>query len=144
MLSASTSPKFYSPKFRNWPNLSPRMTSACLYPQVHDFLIRCFILHTVNIIFWSQVVKSYIIEKLQGNVLIWNVYLSRFFCMFKFWTLFWMLTNFKDIQKGSQSFLFLWWVFYLKHRIRKSCTWRYKHALVILGLKLGQFRNLGG
>jgi hypothetical protein len=22
---------------------SPRMTSACLYPQVHDFLIRCSI-----------------------------------------------------------------------------------------------------
>jgi hypothetical protein len=33
---------------------------------------------------------------------------------------------------------------YIEHRIRKSCTWGYKHALVILGLKLGQFRNLGG
>jgi hypothetical protein len=42
MLSTSTSPKFYPPKFRNWPNFSPRMTSACLYPQVHDFLIRCY------------------------------------------------------------------------------------------------------
>jgi hypothetical protein len=31
-----------------------------------------------------------------------------------------------------------------KHRIKKSCTWGYKHAFVILGLKLGQFRNLGG
>jgi hypothetical protein len=31
-----------------------------------------------------------------------------------------------------------------KHRIKKSCTWGYKHALVILGLKLGQFRNLRG
>jgi hypothetical protein len=40
MLSVSTRPKCYPPKFRNWPNFSPRMTSACLYPQVHDFLIR--------------------------------------------------------------------------------------------------------
>jgi hypothetical protein len=32
----------------------------------------------------------------------------------------------------------------LEHRIKKSCTWGYKHALVIPGLKLGQFRNLGG
>jgi hypothetical protein len=42
MLSAPPWPKFYLPKFRNWPNFSPRMTSACLYPQVHDFLIRCY------------------------------------------------------------------------------------------------------
>jgi hypothetical protein len=28
-------------------------------------------------------------------------------------------------------------VYSLQHRIRKSCTWGYKHALVILGLKLG-------
>jgi hypothetical protein len=41
MLSASTRPKCYPPKFRNWPNFNPRMTSACLYPQVHDFLIQC-------------------------------------------------------------------------------------------------------
>jgi hypothetical protein len=41
MLSVSSRPKFYPPKFRNWPNFSPGMTSACLYPQVHDFLIRC-------------------------------------------------------------------------------------------------------
>ena len=30
-----------------------------------------------------------------------------------------------------------------EHQIRKSCTWGYKHAFVILGLKLGQFQNLG-
>jgi hypothetical protein len=44
MLSTSTRPKCYPPKFRNWPNFSPRMTSACLYLQVHDFLIRCLLL----------------------------------------------------------------------------------------------------
>jgi hypothetical protein len=27
----------------------------------------------------------------------------------------------------------------LQHRIKKSCTWGYKHALVILGLKLDKF-----
>ena len=31
----------YPPKYWNWSNFSSRMTSACLYPQVHDFLIRC-------------------------------------------------------------------------------------------------------
>jgi hypothetical protein len=35
-------------------------------------------------------------------------------------------------------------VLHIEHRIKKSCTWGYKHALVILGLKLGQFRHLGG
>jgi hypothetical protein len=49
ILSASTSPKFYPPKFRNWPNLSPRMTSTCLYPQVHDFVIRCYLYLYVQI-----------------------------------------------------------------------------------------------
>jgi hypothetical protein len=42
MVSVPPWPKFYPPKFQNWPNFSPRMTSACLYPQVHDFLIRCY------------------------------------------------------------------------------------------------------
>jgi hypothetical protein len=43
MLSTSTRPKCYPPEFQNWPNFSPRMTSACLYPQLHDFLIWCLI-----------------------------------------------------------------------------------------------------
>jgi hypothetical protein len=63
MLFASTSPKFYPPKFRNWPNFSPRMTSACLYPQVHDFLIRCSLLW----IFFSHF-KSSLSDGLSGDI----------------------------------------------------------------------------
>jgi hypothetical protein len=50
MLSASTRPKCYPPKFWNWPNFSPRMTSACSYLQVHDFLIRCS-MHISNVVY---------------------------------------------------------------------------------------------
>ena len=41
MLSEPPWPKFYPPKFQNWPNFNLRMTSACLYPQLHDFIIQC-------------------------------------------------------------------------------------------------------